>query len=162
LPSLREQGVRACGRENAITSRVSKCGVLWGEQARPQVVERPDAGPRPAATRGPLRRRQEARPWLRGAAIRYDRARRPNASAATASKSVKATISPRGDSVGAGAATLLQMPTFGGTSQRCDGPSQGEVQHTLSAQNRPATHCDVSVHGPPTGTGVPVGVTVGV
>ena len=57
---------------------------------------------------------------------------------------------------------LLQVPMFGGTSQRISGWSHSEVQHTALAQNRPVTHCDASMQEPPTGTGVWVGVWVGV
>ncbi len=66
------------------------------------------------------------------------------------------------DAAGTGAAVETQVPTLPGRLHASKGPAQGVLQHTWSAQVRPAVHSAVSMHPPPWGTGVLVGVAVGV
>lgn len=66
------------------------------------------------------------------------------------------------DAAGTGAAVETQVPTLPGRLHASKGPAQAVLQHTWSAQVRPAAHCEVSMHAPPCGTGVLVGVAVGV
>ena len=66
------------------------------------------------------------------------------------------------DAAGAGAATTVHVPAVPGMLHASPGAEHAVSQQTRSTQGKPTPHCDPLVHAPPSGTGVLVGVAVGV
>ena len=79
-----------------------------------------------------------------------------------ASRSVTAASTPPADSAGARwDGSGEHSPAWPGLSQDCPGGQEGSAQHVSSTQ-LPDTQSVGSLHAPPFGTFVAVGVTVGV